>query len=431
MPNVVVIGAQWGDEGKGKVVDIFTEFADIVVRYQGGNNAGHTLVINDDKTILHLIPSGIMHKQKCCVIGNGVVVDPEVLLIEIDRLTERQVLQSTKQLRLSTGAHVIMPYHKKLDLLREEKSGKDKIGTTGRGIGPCYEDKVGRRGIKVGELIDETILRQKLEAVLDFVNFQFVHYLGDSAMEVGPLLDQALAWGERLKPYLEETPQFVYDKIQHGRNVLFEGAQGTMLDIDHGTYPFVTSSNTVSASACSGSGIGPTAIDHVVGISKAYTTRVGMGPFPTELEGEIGERLRQRGAEYGSTTGRPRRCGWLDMVILKNASRLNGLTNWAITKLDVLTGFERIKLCVGYKYNGKVYDDLVGATIDLGQCEPVYEEMPGWDEDLSDVREFSELPASARKYLQRIEDHTGVKIALVSVGPRRGETIIITNPFRQ
>lgn len=431
MPNVIIVGAQWGDEGKGKVVDIFTEFADMVVRFQGGNNAGHTLVINDDKTILHLIPSGIMHKQKVCVIGNGVVLDPDVLLLEMDRLIERQILASPKQLRISTGAHVIMPYHKKLDHLREAKSGANKIGTTGRGIGPCYEDKAARRGIRAGELTDEALLRRKLEDVLDFVNFQIVHYFGDSPLDREQILEQALAWGEKLAPYMEETPQFVHERIAHGRSVLFEGAQGTMLDVDHGTYPFVTSSNTVAASACAGSGIGPTRIDHVIGICKAYTTRVGMGPFPTELEGDEGERLRQRGGEYGSTTGRPRRCGWLDMAILKNATRLNGLTSLAITKLDVLTGFERIKLCVGYRYKGKVYDDIVGTTTNLCDCEPVYEEMPGWSEDLGNVRDYAELPAAARKYLRRIEDHTGVRISLVSVGPKRGETIILDNPFRQ
>ncbi len=431
MPNIVIVGAQWGDEGKGKVVDIFTEFADLVVRYQGGNNAGHTLVIGDDKTILHLVPSGIMHKSKTCVIGNGVVVDPEVLLMEIGRLRERGVLTGSGNLKLSTDANCIMPYHKKLDHLREARLGKSAIGTTGRGIGPAYEDKVGRRGIKTRDLLSENVLRAKLASVLEFVNFQLVNYYHDEPMDLERLLTEGLEWGRQLKPFLEDTPLLIHREMERGRHILFEGAQGAMLDIDHGTYPFVTSSNTVASAACHGSGVGPKDIDHVVGITKAYTTRVGAGPFPTELESDTGERLRQRGAEYGSTTGRPRRCGWLDVVVLKNATRINSLTEIAVTKLDVLTGFKTLKLCVGYEYKGKVFDDVVANGIDLDACKPVYEEIPGWEEDLRDVREFDELPANARKYLQRIEDLLGVPTSLVSIGPGRGETIILSNPFRE
>ncbi len=430
MPNVVIVGSQWGDEGKGKVVDIFTKFADLVVRYQGGSNAGHTLVVNQEKTILHLIPSGIMHESKVCIIGNGVVVDPETLLMEIGRLQEKGILKDPSKLRLSTDAHLILPYHKQLDHLREAKKGKGKIGTTGRGIGPCYEDKVARRGVKARELLNPEQLRTKLEEVLDFVNFQLVNYFQDKPVDLDALMEQCTSWGERLKPYIENTPLYVHREIKRGRAILFEGAQGTMLDIDHGTYPFVTSSNTVAAAACTGAGVGPTQIDHVIGISKAYTTRVGAGPFPTELENETGERLRQRGVEYGSTTGRPRRCGWLDMVVLKNAVRLNGLTSLALTKLDVLSGFDKIKVCVGYKLDGKVYDEEVPPGLELERCEAIYEELPGWKEELADMREYEELPAATQKYVQRIEDLLGVNVSLVSVGPQRGETIMRVNPFR-
>ncbi len=431
MPATVIIGAQWGDEGKGKVVDIFTEFADLVVRYQGGSNAGHTLVIGEEKNILHLVPSGIMHKNKTCIIGNGVVVDPEVLLTEIARLKEKGLLTTPDQLRLSYDAHLILPYHKTLDHLREAKKGKDKIGTTGRGIGPCYEDKVARRGFKVRELLDERGLEKKLDENLEFVNFQIEKYFGEAPVNRQELLETMRGWGEALKPYMEETPLMIHREIKRGRNVLFEGAQGTMLDIDHGTYPFVTSSNTVAAGACAGAGVGPLDIDHVIGISKAYTTRVGAGPFPTELHGEVGEDLRNRGAEYGSTTGRPRRCGWLDALVLKNAVRLNSLSGLALTKLDVLSGFERIKICVGYKADGKVYDEFEASAFDLDRVEPVYEEMPGWSDDLQNVREFNDLPDAARKYIRRIEDLTGVNVMLVSVGARRRETIVLQNPFRK
>ncbi len=431
MPNVVIIGAQWGDEGKGKVVDIFTEFADAVVRFQGGSNAGHTLVVDKKKTILHLIPSGIMHQNKVCIIGNGVVVDPEILLDEIERLMEKGLLNGPDRLRISSNAHVIMPYHKQIDQLREAKASKGKIGTTGRGIGPCYEDKAARRGFRVSDLLDQDLLEQKLDKTLEYINFQITEYFKDQAVNKTELLSQLVSWGEQLKPYIEETPLFIERKIKQGKSVLFEGAQGTMLDIDHGTYPFVTSSTTLASAACSGSGVGPTAINHVLGISKAYTTRVGMGPFPTEQENEVGDHLKDKGVEYGSTTGRPRRCGWLDMVILKNAIRLNSITSLAITKLDVLSGFDKIKICVAYKYKGEQFSELPSAAINLAHCEPVYEELPGWSEDLSDMREMSELPAAARKYIQCIEDMCETQVSLVSIGPRRGETIMISNPFRE
>ncbi|RJO70327.1 MAG: adenylosuccinate synthase [Myxococcales bacterium] len=431
MSNAVIVGAQWGDEGKGKVVDIFTEFVDIVVRFQGGSNAGHTLVIGDEKTVLHLIPSGIMHKNKVCIIGNGVVVDPEILLMEIGRLRDKGILTDPAQLRLSTDAHVILPYHKQLDALRENQKGKARIGTTGRGIGPAYEDKVARRGIRVHELTREAVLREKLESSLDWINFQLVQYYKDKPIELGALIPQMLAWGQELAPYVEETPLYLDREIKRGRKVLFEGAQGTMLDVDHGTYPYVTSSNTVAAGASIGSGVGLKAIDHVIGISKAYTTRVGAGPFPTELDNELGEHLRAKGAEYGSTTGRPRRCGWLDLVVLKNASRLNGLTGLAITKLDVLSGMEKIKLCVGYEYEGKVYNDLVASSFDLNACKPIYEEHRGWKDDLQNARDFDELPDTAQRFIRRIEDLTGVPVFLVSIGPRRRETIMRSNLFRE
>jgi len=431
MPNIVIIGAQWGDEGKGKVVDIFTEFADVVVRYQGGSNAGHTLVVKNEKTILHLIPSGIMHQGKVCIIGNGVVVDPETLLIEMDRLKEKGILTSTSQFRISTNAHVIMPYHKTLDHLREKKLGKAAIGTTGRGIGPCYEDKASRRGIRIGDLTQPELLKGKIEKVLEFLNFQIVEYYGGEALDLEEIHAQYVEFGKRLADYIEETPLYIHDKMSQGRDILFEGAQGTMLDIDHGTYPFVTSSNTVAAAACSGAGVGPTDINHVIGISKAYTTRVGAGPFPTEQENEFGEQLQKNGVEFGSTTGRPRRCGWLDMVIVKNSVKLNGLTSLALTKLDVLSGLDKLKICVGYEYNGKVYNELNSSAIDLDKCEPVYEELPAWEEDITNVRDFDELPEAAKKYVRRIEDICNVKVSLVSVGPRRGETIILQNPFRE
>lgn len=430
MPVAVIVGTQWGDEGKGKIVDIYTEFADVVVRYQGGNNAGHTIVIGEEKSILHLIPSGIMHRGKACVIGNGVVLDPDVFMTEIKRLKDKGYLEDDKQLRLSCSAHLIMPYHRKLDHLREDRKGKAKIGTTGRGIGPTYEDKVARRGIRVRDLLDEKGLRKKLDGVLDFVNFQVVDYFGDKPFDVNELMEKLAGWREDLSPYMEETPLFIHKELLRGRNILFEGAQGAMLDVDHGTYPYVTSSNTVAANACIGSGIGPTKIEHVIGIVKAYTTRVGMGPFPTELTGEIGELLRSNGAEYGSTTGRPRRCGWLDILVLKNACRLNGLTGLAVTKLDVLTGFDSIKLCVGYRIGGEIHDDVVCSAYDLENIEPIYEEVPGWREDLSGVREFGELPEAAQKYIHRIEDLSGIKVILISVGARRGETIVLSNPFR-
>lgn len=431
MPNIVIIGAQWGDEGKGKVVDIFTEFADLVVRYQGGSNAGHTLVVDNEKTILHLIPSGIMHKGKTCVIGNGVVVDPETLLMEMDRLKEKGILTNASQLRISTNAHVIMPYHKTLDHLREKKRGKSAIGTTGRGIGPCYEDKISRRGIKIGDLVKPELLKAKIESVLEFLNFQIVEYLGGEALNPEEIFNQYTEFGKRLADYIEETPLFIHDKMSQGRDILFEGAQGTMLDIDHGTYPFVTSSNTIAAAACSGSGVGPTDINHVIGITKAYTTRVGAGPFPTEQINEFGEMLQKNGVEFGSTTGRPRRCGWLDMVILKNSVRLNGLSSIALTKLDVLSGLEKLRICVAYKYNGQTFNELNSSAIDLDKCEAVYEELPGWSEDITSVRDYDELPAAAKKYISRIEDLCGIKVSLISVGPRRGETIILNNPFRE
>src|SRR6266498_2471140 len=393
MSNVAIIGAQWGDEGKGKVVDLFTDEADIVVRFQGGNNAGHTLVVNGDKTILHLVPSGALHPDKLCVIGNGVVVDPEILIEEIQALKARGHLVDDEQLRISEQAHVIMPYHKLIDQARERLRGEGMIGTTGRGIGPAYEDKVARIGIRFVDLLEEDTFREKLR---------------EYVTNTGLLLDQ---------------------EIRRGRRVLFEGAQGTLLDVDHGTYPYVTSSSTITGGACSGSGVGPQHIQQVIGISKAYTTRVGSGPFPTEIYGPEGETLRREGAEFGATTGRSRRCGWFDAVGVRHAVRMNGMTGIALTKLDVLTGFKKIPICTAYRYESKDLHEFPASSKVMHGAQPVYEELAGWEAPLGDARNFSDLPASAQKYVRRIEEVVGTKIILVSVGPGREQTILLKNPF--
>ncbi len=431
MANVVIVGTQWGDEGKGKVVDILSEFADIIVRFQGGNNAGHTIVVNDEKTILHLMPSGILHGTKKCVIGPGVVIDPEVLWNELTRLQQKGLLQKPEALRVDYHAHVITPYHKQLDHLREAKAGARKIGTTGRGIGPCYEDRAARRGIRMADLLNETLLRRKVSENLEVLNFLFEGYYKENRLEPEAISDTLLEYGQKLKPYLDDVSIFVAEQTRQGRSLLFEGAQGTMLDIDHGTYPFVTSSNTVSGAACHGTGVGPSSIDTVIGVSKAYTTRVGMGPFPTELDDDNGRHLQSQGGEYGSTTGRPRRCGWLDCVVLRRAIRLNGIRALALTKIDVLGGLDKLRICVGYKYNGTVYPDFPLGLAGLDQVEPVYEELDGWKEDLNDVRDFDELPAAAKRYLDRVRDLLEVDLMMVSLGAKRGETLMLQNPFRQ
>ncbi len=435
MPNVVVVGAQWGDEGKGKVVDLLTQHAQVVVRFQGGNNAGHTLVVGGQKTVLHLIPSGILHSGKTCVIGNGVVVDPSVLVEEIDALKERGFLKDDAQLVVSDNAHVIFPWHKLVDAYREKARGGSAIGTTGRGIGPAYEDKVARRGIRVRDLLHPERLRKRIDERLPAVRDE-LRELCRAAGEECPELDAARyheefsALGERLRPYVTDASLYLAGQVQRGARILFEGAQGTLLDVDHGTYPFVTSSNCVAGNAAVGSGLGPTTIDKVMGISKAYTTRVGGGPFPTELLDEVGDQLRKVGDEFGATTGRPRRCGWLDGVVLRYAARVNGLWGLALTKLDVLSGLKTLHICTAYELDGKRVTELPGDYEDLARVKPLYETLPGWDDKLAGVRDFDELPENARRYVRRVEEISGVPVTCVSVGADRGETVLLQNPFR-
>jgi adenylosuccinate synthase len=429
MSNVVIVGAQWGDEGKGKIVDLFTSWADVVVRYQGGANAGHTLVVAGTKTVLHLVPSGILHPGKRCFIGNGVVVDPEALDQEIDLLKSRGLLADPQQLVVSENAHVILAYHKRIDLGREARQGR-KIGTTGRGIGPCYEDKVARRGIRMRDLLKPEVLRERLAERIPEANAQ-IDALGGKPVALEEVHSSACKLGERLSLYLGDASEKLAHEVERGKAVLFEGAQGTLLDVDHGTYPFVTSSNTVAGNAAVGAGLGPTAIDSVIGITKAYTTRVGNGPLPTELTDGVGDRLRTLGAEFGATTGRPRRCGWMDALVLRYAARVNGLSGLVVTKLDVLTGFEKIEVAVGYKLpGGKTVHEFPSDPELLGEAEPVYEELPGWKEPIGDLREYSELPANARRYVERIEALVRVEAIAVSVGPERAQTIVRKNPFR-
>ena len=431
MANVVVIGAQWGDEGKGKVVDIYTEFADDVVRYQGGNNAGHTLVVGDEKVILHLIPSGILHEGKRCVIGNGVVLDPEVFIMEITRLKANGYLKDDSALLLSEALHIIMPYHKRIDIAREKRSGSKKIGTTGRGIGPAYEDKIGRRGIRLMDLLDEKAFTRKVQEVLEEKNLILTQLLGDEPFTFEEIYKEYMGYAETLRKYAADTSLLLHRDIKAGKSILFEGAQGTLLDVDHGTYPYVTSSSTCSGGACTGSGVSPREIHEVIGISKAYATRVGSGPFPTELDDEAGEALRQAGREFGSTTGRPRRCGWFDALVARYAVRVNGLSGIALTKLDVLSGLETIKVCTGYSYQGGVLDEIPASLEVMEQCTPIYQELPGWSEDITGAKSLADLPQTARDYVTRIEELSGAPIVLVSVGPRRDETIVLRNPFKK
>ncbi len=435
MPNVVVVGAQWGDEGKGKVVDLLTEHAQVVVRFQGGNNAGHTLVVGGQKTILHLIPSGILHPGKTCVIASGVVIDPSVLVNEIDSLKGRGFLKDDAQLLISANAHVIFPWHKLIDTLREKVLGGSKLGTTGRGIGPAYEDKVARQGIRIRDLLTAERLARRVSERLPSA-LEELEQLSRAAktalpsIEVEGLIAEYAALGQRIRPHVGDVSLFLAGQIAKGARILFEGAQGTLLDIDHGTYPFVTSSNCVAGNAAVGAGLGPTAIDKVMGISKAYTTRVGSGPFPTELSDETGERLRAKGVEFGSTTGRPRRCGWLDAVILRYAARVNGLWGIALTKLDVLSGLKTIGLCTAYELDGRRLTELPGDLEDLERIQPVYEMLPGWEDDLAAVRTFDELPENAKRYVRRVEEACAVPVVCISVGADRGETILLENPFR-
>ena len=430
MSNIVIVGTQWGDEGKGKVVDLLAEHADMVVRFQGGNNAGHTMVVEGEQFISHLVPSGIL-QGKTCFIGNGLVVDPEVLLEEIDYLSSKGVDISPDKLKISEKAHIIMPYHQAVDHARERMKGDKKIGTTGRGIGPCYEDKATRRGVRFVELLKQDVFREKVATILDEKNFYLKNYMDADTLELEPILEKYNAFAERLAPYVTNVSVVLSDGMQAGGQVLFEGAQGTHLDIDHGTYPYVTSSSTVAGNACSGSGVGPGKLTDIIGIVKAYTTRVGEGPFPSELFDDVGDAIQKKGAEFGATTGRKRRCGWLDTVILENAVRLNSLSGLAITKLDVLGGLDELKICTAYDCEGQRIDHFPADLNVLAACKPIYETHPGWPEDISGVREYDKLPENARKYLARVQELVNTPIQIVSVGPGRDETIVLDNPYTQ
>ncbi len=429
MSTVVAVGAQWGDEGKGKIVDWLGPQADLVARFQGGNNAGHTLVVDGETTVLHVVPSGILHPGSVNLIGPGVVVDPAILLGELAKLEERGILKDPSRIRVSGRAHVILPWHTALDAARETAAGKAKIGTTGRGIGPCYEDKVARRGVRVADLREAGELRTKLESIAEQKNVELTKVHGVEPIDVDALYDQCLEWGRQLEPYIDHTGRILDRSLRAGKNILFEGAQGTFLDIDHGTYPFVTSSNCVAGAVCTGSGIGPTKIDRVIGITKAYTTRVGSGPFPTELLDETGEQLRKAGAVLGATTGRPRRCGWLDGVLLREAVTVNGLTDLAINKLDILSGFDEIKICTAYDIDGKITEDFPMTLAEAERAKPVYETMPGWSEDVRGLTSIEQFPDNARRYIERIEALAEIPAALLSVGPGREETIIVRELF--
>ncbi len=426
--NIVVVGTQWGDEGKGKIVDLLTDRVSAVVRFQGGHNAGHTLVIDGEKTILHLIPSGILREGVQCLIGNGVVLSPEALREELDML-EQSGVPARERLRISGACPLILPYHVALDAARERARGQAAIGTTGRGIGPTYEDKVARRGLRLEDLFHRKRFAAKLGEVLDYHNFVLQHYFKADTVAFQQVLDQSLAMADELQPLIADVPELLDQLHKQGESVLFEGAQGTLLDIDHGTYPYVTSSTTTASGAGSGSGTGPCSLDYVLGITKAYTTRVGSGPFPTELFDEMGEHLARRGHEFGSTTGRARRTGWFDAVALRRARQLNSLTGLCITKLDVLDGLDVIRLCTGYRYDGQAYSTPPVGADSYQQCEPVYEELPGWKQSTVGVKQYDELPVNAKAYLERIQELVEVPVDIVSTGPDRSETIVLRHPF--
>ncbi len=429
--NVVVIGTQWGDEGKGKIVDWLTDHAQGVVRFQGGHNAGHTLVIGEQKTVLHLIPSGILRDKVICYIGNGVVVSPEALLKEIDML-EQAGVDVLGRLRISDACPLILPCHIALDNARETARGAGKIGTTGRGIGPAYEDKVARRAIRLNDLFHRDRFAAKLGEMLDYHNFVLKNYFKAPTVDFQKTMDDVLAKAERIKPMVADVPQLLFNENKSGGNLLFEGAQGALLDVDHGTYPFVTSSNCVAGAAAPGSGVGPQMLHYVLGITKAYTTRVGSGPFPTELDDDVGKYLAKQGNEFGSTTGRPRRCGWFDAVALRRSIQINGVSGLCMTKLDVLDGVESLSLGVGYKLNGsdEIGNILPSGADSLVNCEPVYEEMPGWMENTGGIKEFNQLPKAAQNYLHRIEEVCDVPVDMISTGPDREDTILLRHPFK-
>jgi adenylosuccinate synthase len=425
MSAFIVLGAQWGDEGKGKMTDYLAEEANVVVRFQGGNNAGHTVVVGDKEYKLHLIPSGILYDDKLNVIGNGVVVDPKALFDEIEYLEGVGVKVTPEKLIVSDRAQLIMPYHKTLDILKEKARGKNDIGTTGKGIGPCYTDKFERCGIRVCDLMHEDVFAEKLQENIKMKNEYITKVLGGEALNYDEILKEYLEFAKKLRPFVQDTSVRVYNEIKADKAILFEGAQGMLLDIDYGTYPYVTSSNTTAGGVASGVGIGPNMITNAVGITKAYTTRVGKGPFPTELVDETGDWIREKGHEYGVTTGRSRRCGWLDLVIVKTAARVSGLTSLAVTKIDTLAGLEKIKVCVGYKFNDTIIDYFPASLEDLAKCEPIYEEFDGWDDSVADVRSYEDLPDNVKTYLNRIAEFTDTKISIVGVGPKRDQTMRI------
>jgi adenylosuccinate synthase len=424
MPNRVVIGSQWGDEGKAKIVDFLTQYADIIVRFQGGANAGHTVKTDDEEFIFHMIPSGIMHPNKVCVIGNGVVFDPKQAILEIKDLLAKGISVENRIL-IAENAHVVLPWHIACDKLKEAKAGKSAIGTTGRGIGPCYSDKVNRHGVRVGDLLNEQELRTRIEDVAGFRNEEFKKMFDSEPIDPESVIKEYLEYGKQLKAYICDTVSYLFENLKAKKQIIFEGAQGTILDVDHGTYPFVTSSSTVAGYASCGSGVGPTAIDQVIGVVKAYTTRVGNGPFPTELSNEIGEKLREIGGEYGATTGRPRRCGWFDAPVVRKAVAVNGLTHLAITKLDVLDTFKEIKICTSYKAQGKELLHFPNRLAQVSLCEPVYETLPGWECSTAKCRSWSDLPPNAQKYLTRISELADVKIGIISIGAKRDESIVL------
>lgn len=428
MHTVVVVGTQWGDEGKGKIVDCLTEKADIVARYQGGNNAGHTVVIKNEKYILHLIPSGILHKKKKCILGNGMVINPEALIAEMASLRAKGVAIDNN-LMISKNAHVIMPYHIALERQYENGKGNKKIGTTGMGIGPAYTDKAARHGIRMMDLLTPKVFREKLAVNLAMVNFILERFYDAAPLGADVICDKYMDYASQLAKHITDTDIVINDAIESGKKVLFEGAQGSLLDIDHGTYPFVTSSNTIAGGVCAGVGVGPTKIRKVLGITKAYTTRVGEGPFPTEMKGELGEALRQRGGEFGATTGRPRRCGWLDTLVLNHSIRINGLTGIALTKLDILDGLDTLKICTGYKHEKKRLKNFPKDIDVLAQAQPVYEEMKGWKDSTVGIKEFKALPDNAKKYIRRIETLLGTKIQIISTGQKRDEIIVLKEQF--
>ena len=424
MANTCVIGLQWGDEGKGKIIDILAKDYDIIARYQGGGNAGHTLIIGDEKFIFHLIPSGILHQDKKCVIGNGIVFDPKLFIEEIEGLAERNI-NVTGNLFVSDRAHVVFPYHKKLDLLQEKQKGNSMIGTTGRGIGPCYTDKISRDGIRVAELLDKERFKDKLKRTVEEKNRTFVKLYDDEPVSWEDIYEEYCGYADKIAPFVCDTVDLMARAIGDNKSILFEGAQGALLDVDFGTYPFTTSSNTTSGGVSSGIGVSPKQINNIIGITKAYTTRVGSGPFPTEVEGEDGEHIRKKGGEFGSTTGRPRRCGWFDAVAIQHSVRISGVDSLIVTKLDVLDDQDTIKICTGYKYNEKLYKTFPADIDVLNNCEPVYEEVPGWNEDTSGMRSAESLPEKAKDYIKRVENIVGVKVKMVSVGPERSQIISI------